>query len=102
MNTVKITIRGRNGQIVFFDDQDRGMFRWACSLLPSHLSNDLRTYERCGKATKFTFYTDRVEIEAEPWDWSSEEIARFLCQVYDSYFRRKYKRDGKQTIYEIK
>ena len=101
MTTAKITIRGSNGQIIFFDDQDRGMFRWACSLLPDHLSNDLRTYERCGKAVKFTFYTDRVEIEAEAWDWNHKQIAVFLCQMYDSYFRRKYQRTGPQTNFEI-
>ena len=101
MQTAKIIIRCRKEQTLFFDDKDRDMFRWACSLLPSHLSNDMRTYERCGKATKFTFYTDRVEIEAEAWDWTPKQIAVFLCQVYDAYFRRKYRRTGPQTNFEI-
>lgn len=96
-----ITIRGCRGQIIFFDDEDRGMFRWACSLLPSHLKNDLRTYERCGRALKFEFSADSVIIVVEPWELTAEQIAQFLCKVYDAYFRRRYERSGKQTEYSI-
>ena len=97
-----ITIRGRKGQMLFFDEEDERVFVWACSLLAHHLRNDLRTYERCGRATHIIVERDHAVVEVEPWDSSPEQIAQFLCMIYDSYFRRRYKRDGKQTEYEIK
>ena len=96
-----IIIRGRHDQILFFDDEDRKTFRWACSLLLSHLKNDLRTHERCGCAVHIGFSEDTATIRVEAWEWTHQQIAAFLCKVYDSYFRRKYKRDGKQTKYSL-
>ena len=96
-----ITIRGRYDQILFFDDEDRKTFRWACSLLPYHLKNDLRTHERCGRAVHIDFSEDTATIRVEAWEWTHQQIAAFLCKVYDSYFRRKYNRDGKQTKYSL-
>ena len=94
-----IKIKGRQGQILFFDDEDRQTFRWACSLLPNHMRNDLKTYERCGIATRIDFSKDTSIVRCDAWEWSHDQIAKFLCKVYDSYFRRKYKRDGKQIEY---
>lgn len=96
-----VIIKGRKGQCIFFDDKDRGVFSWACSMLPNHMKNDLRTFERCGKVTKMEFSVTSVTITVEPWEWSADKIAAFLCKVYDSYFRRHYKRDGKQTEYQV-
>ena len=100
--TATITIRGRRGQMLFFDEEDERVFVWACSLLTHHLRNDLRTYERCGRATHIIVERDHATLEIELWESTAEYIADFLCKVYDSYFRRKYKRDGKISEYEIK
>ena len=96
-----ITIRGRYDQILFFDDEDLKTFRWACSLLPSHLKNDLRTYERMGKANRFEFTPGSVTIHVDLWESSADEVAKLICMIYDSYFRRRYERSGKQTEYSI-
>ena len=96
-----ITIRGRKGQMLFFDEEDERVFVWACSQLPSMLANDMRTVERCGKATHIIVERDHAVVEVEPWDSSPEQIAQFLCKVYDAYFRRRYERSGKQTEYSI-
>ena len=97
-----ITIRGRRGQIIFFDDEDRGTMTWALSLLPHHMRNDLRTYERMGKANRFEFAPGSVTIHVDLWESSADEVAKLICLIYDSYFRHKYNRAGKQTEYEIK
>ena len=97
-----ITIRGRKGQMLFFDEEDERVFVWACSQLPSMLANDMRTVERCGKATHIIVERDHAVVEVETWQWTADRIANFLCMVYDSYFRRRYKRSGKQSKYEIK
>ena len=60
-----IIIRGRHDQILFFDDEDRKTFRWACSLLLSHLKNDLRTHERCGRAVHIDFSEDTATVRVE-------------------------------------
>ena len=96
-----ITIRGRYDQILFFDDEDRKTFRWACSLLPYYLNNDLKTHTRCGKAVRIDFSEDTATVRCEAWDWTHQQIAAFLCKIYDAYFRRKYKRDGKQTKFSL-
>lgn len=96
-----IKINGRQGQILFFEDEDRQTFYWACSLLTYHMRNDLRTYERCGKAVQIDFSEETATVRVENWDWSHKQIAEFLCKVYDSYFCRKYKRDGRQTDFSI-
>ena len=96
-----IIFSGCFNQILFFDEEDRRTFRWACSLLPYHMRNDLRTYERCGKAVRIDFSEETATVCCEAWDWTFEQIAEFLCKVYDSYYRRKYQRDGKQTKFTI-
>ena len=97
-----ITIRGRNGRMLFFDEADEKVFVWACSLLPSHLKNDQRHYERCGIVRHLIVERDHATLEVELWESSAEYIADFLCKVYDSYFHRRYQRDGKISEYEIK
>ena len=98
---VTITIRGREGRFLFFDNKDRKTFRWALSLLPDHLANDLRTHERCAIASHCEFSHQQAVITATCYDWNPEQVAKFICKVYDAYFRRKYKRDGKQSEYTI-
>ena len=100
MNTT-ITIRGRHEQILFFDDEDYSTFRWALSLLPDHLANDHKTHERCAVAHHCEFTHEQATVTLTCYDWRPEQVGKFLCMVYDSYFRRKYKRDGKQTEYRI-
>ena len=97
-----ITIRGRNGHMLFFDEGDEKVFVWACSLLPHHMRNDLRTYERCGIVRHLIVERDHATLEVELWEWTAEQIADFLCKTYDSYFRRRYEREGKISEYEIK
>ena len=96
-----IIFSGLRDQILFFNEEDRQNFRWACSLLPYHMRNDLRTYERCGKAVRIDFSEETATVRVDNWDWTHKQIAEFLCKVYDSYFRRKYKRDGKQTKFTL-
>lgn len=96
-----IIFSGLRDQILFFDEEDRQNFRWACSLLPYHMRNDLRTYERCGKAVRIDFSEETATVRVDNWDWTHKQIAEFLCKVYDSYFRRKYNRDGKQTKFTL-
>ena len=96
-----IIFSGHYDQILFFDDEDRQNFRWACSLLPYHLKNDLKHYERCGRAVRIDFSEETATVRCEAWDWTHEKIAEFLCKCYDSYFRRKYNRDGKQTKFRL-
>ena len=92
---------GCYNQTIFFDDEDRQNFRWACSLLPYHMRNDLKTYERCGRAVRIDFSDESATVRVDAWDWTHEQIAEFLSKVYDSYYRRKYNRDGKQTKFRI-
>ena len=66
MTTAKITIRGRNGQIIFFDDKDRKKFSDICGYLPDHLSNDLRTWERCGGPPRLTSRSPRPLYISKP------------------------------------
>ena len=97
-----IKIKGHYGQTMFFDDEDRQNFRWACSLLPYHMKNDLRTYERCGIAKRIDMSSEtEAVLSVDAWDWTHDQIAKFLCLCYDSYYRRKYNRSGKQTDYQL-
>ena len=96
-----IIIRGIWKRIIFFDDKDRGMFRWACSLLPHHMANDLRTFERCGQALTYEFSAHSVTVTMDCWQWTAPQIASFLCMVYDSYYRRRYRCYGKQCEYRV-
>ena len=101
METATIIIRGRKGQTIFFDDNDRKKFSDICGYLPDHLSNDLRTYERCGRATKIDFSQSEAVVHIEAWDWNPTRIANFICLCYDSYIRLRYQRTGPQTVHEI-
>lgn len=96
-----IIFQGRGGQIVFFDEKDKKCFSWVLSLLPYHMRNDLKTYERCGRALRWDFTSKTVTVILETWEWSAEQIAKFVCMCYDSYFRRRYKCEGKQLEYSI-
>ena len=96
-----ITIRRRDGVYLFYDDHDRQTFRWVCSLLPHHLANDLLTYEHCAVASHIEMTEREAVVHLQTYDWTSDQCARFICMCYDSYLRRKYQREGKQTCYEI-
>ena len=101
METFKLKIYGRKGQLLFFDEKDRRKMIDIFGYLPDHLSNDLRTYERCGRCTRIDFSTDQCIAECEAWDWIPQRIAQFVCLCYDSYFRMRYDRSGPQTLFEI-
>ena len=100
MSTATITIRGRRGQIVFFDDEDREQMEEFVGWLEDYPESGHRI--RCAEIIYYEFTRTTVTLQLTLCEWSAERIAVFLCKCYDSYFRRKYKRDGKQTEYEIK
>lgn len=98
-----VIIRGTKGAALFFDDSDRQTFRWACSLLPSRLADNLRTLERCGVVHAIQFTSDREAVlRLEPVEWTAHRCAQLLVKVYDAYFRRRYRRSGHQVEYVIK
>ena len=101
METFKLKIYGRNGQAIFFDEKDRKKMTDIFAYLPDHLSNDLRAYESCGRATRIDFSIDQCIAHCEAWDWSPKRIASFVCLCYDNYFRMRYNRTGPQTNFDF-
>ena len=98
--TMQVTIlfRGIRGQIIFYDDRDRGRFVHVCSLLPA--KGDFE-WECCGKATHIEFAPGSATVTIEACDWLPSRIAQFVCDTYDAYLRLRYDRSGPQTVYEI-
>ena len=96
-----ITITGRKGQYIIFDEDDERTMVWTCSLLPDQLKDDLRTHEHGGKVTHIEALPDSVTIIYEPYEWTAAQAAEFIIKCYGSYFCRRYKRSGKQLEYSI-
>lgn len=96
-----IIIKGIGRRIIFFDERDRQQFRWSLSLLPHHMANDLCTFEHCCDVVSVEFSSFSATVTIQPVQWTPAQVAKFLCMVYDSYYRRRYHCDGKQCEYRI-
>lgn len=91
-----VIFRGIRGQVLFFDDKDRGRFVNACALIPS-----AKGFDHCGRATNMEFMPESATVRIESWEWPVRRIAQFVCDTYDAYYRLRYQCSGPQTVYEI-
>lgn len=98
---VTIRIRPRGKRCLFFDQNDRDEFRWALSLLPDHLANNFKTKEHCCDVLSCEFSLDDVTVRIRPDQWTAQQIGKFLCMCYDSYYRVRYHCEGPQSKYEV-
>jgi hypothetical protein len=67
----RITIKGRNGQILFFDRKDENQLQWIVNLSPDHIKNDQHTHERCGIVHEYSVSRLEAVLRVEPYEWTA-------------------------------
>ena len=96
-----IKIYGLRGQILFFDDDDRAFMEWTIEQLEDYIENDLRTHTKAAEIIDYRLTPHDCVVHLTLVKWTHDQVGNFLCMSYDSYFRHKYKRAGKQSAYKI-
>ena len=65
------------------------------------MANDLRTIEHCCDVVSVDFSSFAATVTIQPVQWNPAQVGKFLSMVYDSYYRRRYRCEGKQCEYKL-